>query len=428
MAGPTSGALSADGDTTLLTLRLIRAAAAIVPAAALLLTAAPAGSALAAARPASTIKAGDGPEAIAVDTQTGSAWVADNAGGSVTEILGGKVRATIMLGSTVSPLDVAVDSRTGTVWVADGSSGTVTEISAKTATVLGTVTLAGGVVNSIAVDPVHGEVFVTEINLGDLVEFSENHTATQHVVSGGNTPLAVAADSAARTAWVTDESGTVTEASYTATSLKALHTLHVGGGPGAITADATTGLVFVAQNSGNAVAIISAASRKVHAVKVGRAPDSLAADPLHGDVWVASDNGDSLSQIRESTRRVTATYPLGFSPSRVAVQPGAGVYAVNYEANAVTFLTAGLRIRAASSASFTVGRHRSVLISAIGFPAPSLTLAGKLPAGLHWSGHGASGRISGTPKHGTDGTYHLTLRASTSWGRHASKRLTLKVG
>jgi len=145
----------------LLTFRVIRSAAAVVPAAVLLMAAVPAGSALAAARPASTIKTGDGPEAIAVDTQTGSAWVADNEGNSVTEIVGGKVRATVMLGSTVSPLGIAVDSHTGTVWVADGSSGTVTEISARTATVIRTVVLTGAVVNSISVDPVHGEVFVT---------------------------------------------------------------------------------------------------------------------------------------------------------------------------------------------------------------------------------------------------------------------------
>jgi DNA-binding beta-propeller fold protein YncE len=428
MTGHISGALSADGDRSLPTFRLIRKAAAVVPAAAFLMAAVPAGSAVAAARPAITIKAGDGPEAIAVDTQTGSAWVADNAGNSVTEIVGGKVRATVMLGSTVSPLAIAVDSHTGTVWVADGSSGTVTEISARTATVLRTVPLTGGVVNSIAVDPVHGEVFVTEINLDDLVEFSENHTATQHVASGGNTPLAVAADSAARTAWVTDQAGTVTEAAYTPTSLKVLHTLHVGGGPGAITADATTGLIFVAESMGNAVAIISAASRKVRTVKVGRAPGSVAADPVRGDVWVANDNGNSLSQIKESTHRVTATYPLGFSPERVVVQPGAGVYAVNYVGNSVTYLAAGLRIRAARSVTFKTGHRGSALIIAAGFPAPSLALAGKLPAGLHWSDHGPDGRISGTPKRGTEGTYHLTLRASTSWGRHASRRLTLKVG
>jgi len=241
-------------------------------------------------------------------------------------------------------------------------------------------------------------------------------------------PLAVAADSAARTAWVTDQVGTVTEDSYTATGLKALHTLHVSGGPGAITADATTGLIFVAEFSGNAVAIINAASRKLRTVKVGRSPGSLAADPLHGDVWVANDKSNSLSQIQESARRVTATYPLGFSPERVAVQPGAGVYAVNFGASSVTFLSAGLRIRVASSANFRTGRHGSVLISAIGFPASSLTLSGKLPAGLRWSGRGPGGRISGTPKRGTEGTYHLTLRASTSWGRHATKRLTLKVG
>jgi DNA-binding beta-propeller fold protein YncE len=273
-------------------------------------------------RPAGVIKAGDGPEAIAVDTQNGTAWIADNEGDSVTEIAGGKVRATIPLGS-VSPLDIAVDSRTGTVWVADGSSGSVTEISAKTGHVLATVALSqtSAVVNSIAVDPAHGQVFVTEINLGNLVEFSESHPASQHVVAGGNTPVAVAADSAARTAWVSDEAGTVTEVSYRGTLPTVLHTLDVSGGPGAIAADATAGLIFVAEYSANAVEIINATSRKVRTVKVGKAPGSLAADPLHGDVWVANTNSHSLSQIQESAHKVTATYPTGFSPAEVAVQP-----------------------------------------------------------------------------------------------------------
>jgi DNA-binding beta-propeller fold protein YncE len=408
--------------------RPIRHCAAVLPVAALLLAAAPAGPALAAVRPAGVIKAGDGPEAIAVDTQNGTAWIADNEGDSVTEIAGGKVRATIPLGS-VSPLDIAVDSRTGTVWVADGSSGSVTEISAKTGHVLATVVLSqtDAVVNSIAVDPTHGEVFVTEINLGNLVEFSESHPASQHVVAGGNTPVAVAADPAVRTAWVSDEAGTVTEVSYTGTTPTVLHTLSVSGGPGAITADATAGLIFVAEYSGNSVAIITAASRKVRTVKVGKAPGSLAADPLHGDVWVANDNSDSLSQIQESAHKVTATYPLGFSPAKVAVQPGAGVYAANFPANSVTFLPAGLRLLAPRSATFRTGRHGSVLITAAGFPAASVSLSGKLPAGLRWSHSGPSGHIAGTPKRGTKGTYHLTLRSATSWGRHVSRRLTITV-
>ncbi len=412
----------------MLAFRLVRRVAVIASAVAFLLPVGPAGSALAGPRPTNTINAGNGPEAIAVDTQNATAWVADNAGDSVTEIAHGKVRATIPLG-TVSPADIAVDSHTGTVWVADGSSGSVTEISAKTGHIVRTVTLsqADAVANGIAVDPVHGEVFVTEINLGSLVDFSESDPSAQHVANGGNTPLAVAADTSGRTAWVTDEAGTVTEISYRRTHPTVLHTLHISGGPGAIAADATAGLIFVAEYSGNAVAIISAASRKVRTVKVGHSPASLAADPLHGDVWVANDGSNSLSQIRESTHKVLATYPLGFSPARVAVQPSAGVYAVNFTANSVRFLAASLRLHAPRTASFRTGRHGSLVITAAGFPAASAGLSGRLPAGLHWSASGTGGRIAGTPGRGSEGTYHVTLRASTSWGQHESRNLTIRV-
>lgn len=412
----------------MLTFRLVRSVVVVASTVAFLLPLAAASAGVAAIKPTNTIKAGNGPEAIAVDTQNATAWIADNAGDSVTEIAHDKVRATIPLGA-VSPIDIAVDSRTGTVWVADGSSGSVTEISAKTGHVVRTVTLSqtDAVANAIAVDPVHGEVFVTEINLGDLVEFRESDPSAQHVANGGNTPLAVAADSSARTAWVTDEVGTVTEISYRRAHPTVLHTLHISGGTGAIAADATAGLIFVAEYTGNAVAIISAASRKVRTVKVGHSPGSLAVDPLHGDVWVANDGSSSISQIRESTRKVLATYPLGFSPSRVAVQPAAGVYAVDFTANAVRFLAARLRLSAPGSATFRTGRHGSLLITAAGFPAASVSLSGKLPAGLHWSASGAGGRVAGTPKRGTDGTYHVTLRASTTWGQRASRSLTIRV-
>ena len=217
----------------MLTFRLVSRIVVIASAVACLLPVAPGNSALAAIKPTNTIKAGNGPEAIAVDTQNATAWIADNAGDSVTEIAHGKVRATIPLG-TVSPIDIAVDSHTGTVWVADGSSGSVTELSAKTGHFIRTITLSqtDAVANAIAVDPVHGEVFVTEINLDNLVDFRESDPSAQHVAAGGNTPLAVAADTSARTAWVTDEAGTVTEISYRRALPAVLHTLHISGGTG----------------------------------------------------------------------------------------------------------------------------------------------------------------------------------------------------
>jgi DNA-binding beta-propeller fold protein YncE len=410
------------------TSRLIGRVAAVVPVAGLLLLALPAATALAAVRPAGVIKVGTGPEAVAVDTENGTAWVANNEGENVTEIAGGKVRTTIPLGS-IEPLDIAVDSRHGTVWVADGESGSVTEISARTGHVLRTIMLAqtDPAVNSIAVDPVHGEVFVTEINLGNLVEFSESHPASQHVTAGGSNPLAVTADTADSTAWVSDEGGTVTEAAYTSTQLKVTHTLHLSGGAGAIAADSGTGLIFVAEYSARSVAIVSAATRQVHTVKVGDEPGSLAADPVHGDVWVSNAGSDSLSQIRESTRKVVGTYPLSFSPGKLAVQPNTGVYVTNFLDNSVTLLAAALRLSAPRSVSLRAGHRGTVLVSATGFPAASVTLSGKLPAGLRWSASGPHGRISGTPARGSAGTYDLTLRATTNWGRSVSKRLTIKV-
>jgi DNA-binding beta-propeller fold protein YncE len=406
---------------------LMQRAAAAVPVVAFVLASAPAVAATAATRPASVIKVGARPGAIGIDTANGTAWVISGADGNVAEIADGRVVATIPV-DAVNPADVAVDSRTGTVWVADGSTGAVTEISAADGQVLQTIMLtqADAFPSAIAVDPAHGEVFVTESTPGNLVEFSESDPTSQQVVAAGDVPLALAVDPLARTVWVTDQDDTAAEFSYSS-ALKSVATLPLGDEAVAIAIDPAAGLVFLPQFNDGTVMIVNLAGRTLHTVKVGDQPASVAVDPLHGDVWVSNFGSDYISQIAESSGKVTASYPLGYTPGSLAVQPGAGVYVSNFLGGSVTFLQSVLRLKAPRSAAFRAGRRGSVDVTATGFPAASISLSGRLPAGLHWSASGPHGRIAGTPKRGTEGTYHLILRAGTSWGRHVSKRLTIKV-
>jgi hypothetical protein len=70
--------------------------------------------------------------------------------------------------------------------------------------------------------------------------------------------------------------------------------------------------------------------------------------------------------------------------------------------------------KTAGSLSFVVGTTGSVTFSSTGYPAPTLSESGALPAGLHFTA--AAGTISGVPSAGTTGTYPVTIVATNTIG------------
>jgi YVTN family beta-propeller protein len=68
-------------------------------------------------------------DGIAVDPATGTAWVAENGGNTVTMISAGSGSVARNLITGEGPVAVAVDQANGTVWTADNTANTVTEYS-----------------------------------------------------------------------------------------------------------------------------------------------------------------------------------------------------------------------------------------------------------------------------------------------------------
>jgi hypothetical protein len=79
----------------------------------------------------------------------------------------------------------------------------------------------------------------------------------------------------------------------------------------------------------------------------------------------------------------------------------------------------------AGSASFTVGTAGSFAVTAMGFPAPTLTGTGTLPGGVTFNS--TTGVLSGTPATGAGGTYNVTLRASNGVATDANQSFVLTV-
>jgi hypothetical protein len=81
-------------------------------------------------------------------------------------------------------------------------------------------------------------------------------------------------------------------------------------------------------------------------------------------------------------------------------------------------------LTAPGSSSFTVGQPGFLPLQASGFPAPTVTLSGTLPAGVTFD---SPFGLVGTPAAGTAGTYPLTFNASNGVGAAAVLSLTLTV-
>jgi large repetitive protein len=80
-----------------------------------------------------------------------------------------------------------------------------------------------------------------------------------------------------------------------------------------------------------------------------------------------------------------------------------------------------------SSASFQVGVKSTFTVTASGYPTPSFTLSGTLPAGLTFTDTGkGSATISGTPAAGTAGSYTVTVNVTNDMA-DPSQSLTLTV-
>jgi hypothetical protein len=85
-------------------------------------------------------------------------------------------------------------------------------------------------------------------------------------------------------------------------------------------------------------------------------------------------------------------------------------------------------ITSASSTTFSVGAAGTFTVTTTGFPTPTLSETGTLPAGVSFGLIGpGTGMLAGTPAAGTNGTYPITFTASNGVGSPAGQSFTLTV-
>ncbi|MFF2551266.1 serine/threonine-protein kinase [Nocardia sp. NPDC058058] len=227
-------------------------------------------------------------------------------------------------------------------------------------------------------------------------------TPVAATIAVGQSPNAIAVDSAAHTAYVTNGAANTVSVIDIA-SRTVIATIPVGKYPNGVAVDSGAHTVYVTDARDNAVSIIDTVSHAVTAsIPVGRNPTGVAVDPDIHTAYVTSGSimgspGDNtVSMIDTDARTVTATIPVGRNPNGVAVDVGAHtayvangdntVSVINPEARAVS---AGIPVRggalaiAVDSGAHTAyvvgGVHENYVISVLDISSRVVTAA--IPAG-----------------------------------------------
>ncbi len=117
--------------------------------------------------------------------------------------------------------------------------------------------------------------------------------------------------------------------------------------------------------------------------------------------------------VLSGTPTANGTFPITFTASN-GVSP-------NAVQNFTLTVNQAPAITSASSTTFTVGATGSFTVTAIGFPAPTITESGALPNGVTFN----AGALSGTPT--ASGTFPITFTASNGISPNAVQNFTLTV-
>jgi DNA-binding beta-propeller fold protein YncE len=303
-----------------------------------------------------------------------------------------KVVATIKVGA--APFGIAVDPHTGTAWVADAGSHAVSEISEARRAVVATIAIGQpGVPVNVAVDPVRGAVWVAQSS-GDVEEIGE---ATRSViksvpVSPGSRPNAlnaIAVDSGTGAAWVASD-------------------FYNGGSYDGYAADVT-----------KAARSVTTGVLVTKPVWYTDVPDGIAVDPATSTVWVAEDGGSTVTLISEGNRGVARNLGTGDDPVAVAVDSRTQtVWIVNNADGTVTeYSYAAPQFTTGALVKLTAGKAATIHLHTRGFPIPVMGLAGQLPPGMHARTGAGTVVISGRPGLAARGrTFRVSVFADNGIG------------
>jgi autotransporter-associated beta strand protein len=221
--------------------------------------------------------------------------------------------------------------------------------------------------------------------------------------------------------------------------------------PGGVTFNAATGILSgtpAAGSEGNYMLHFTAANgvgsnaTQTFTLTVGQPPAFTSASSTTFTAGTPGSFTVTTSGFPAPTITEIGTLPTGvhFDPSTDVLSgtPAAGtggIYGLTFTANNGVGTPASQSftltidqapaITSAASATFFIGEQASITVTASGFPAPTISESGPLPAGVTFDP--STGVLGGTPATGTAGNYNLTFTASNGVGSNFVQPFTLTV-
>lgn len=131
-------------------------------------------------------------------------------------------------------------------------------------------------------------------------------------------------------------------------------------------------------------------------------------------------NGNGTATLGGTPSGPGGTFPLTFTATTGGGTPITQAFTLTVQQPPA--------ITSSASTAFSVGASRSFTVTATGFPTPTVSVSGTLPAGVTFtSGANGTGTLSGTPATGSQGTYPLTISATNGVGAAATQSFVLSV-
>jgi DNA-binding beta-propeller fold protein YncE len=340
---------------------------------------------------ATSVDVGGFPTGIAVDTETGTVYVASGNANALSLFNADTCNASTTKGCASvesaptggqDPIGVVVDQRTQTIYAVNGGSDTVAVINAATCNASDTrgcdrtpalVNVPGGP-EFLALNSLTNTIYVADTNSGDVsvidgitcdARSTIGCTHTPASVSVGSEAFPIAVDQATNSIYVgTGEGVSVINGSSCDSSTvrgcsKAPALISVDNQPAGLAVDDQNHTVYESGEGGTVAVIDTGTCNGTDAngcantsrlVQVQSDPRGDAVDPATNTIYVTNAGSDSVSMLDAATcgsstasgcRSVGPAFPVGSSPRRVAVDSENGtLYVVNVLGNTVSVINA----------------------------------------------------------------------------------------
>lgn len=289
-----------------------------------LLTLAAAGASAVAFAPAASaekvllVEVGGAPEAVAVNSVTGFAYVSDPSTGTIVVLdsRSGTVGAVIPVGG--EPAGLAVDTVTNRVFVTNPPAGTVLVVDGLSNDVVSVIP-AGPGASSVDIDEQANRIYAVSDLTGTLAVLDGVGCRLLKLVPGPTPGLSsIAVDGGRKLAHCTSTSTDSLEI-FDIGEGRFTGGVKVGQAPTGVTVHRGSGTVFVANSAIHHLSVVDAGARKEKATVLLRSEPSAVA--IHQGTNTVYSNGgpNGIARVDGVTNLLTGDLSLGVNPGAVAI-------------------------------------------------------------------------------------------------------------